>query len=74
MADPVVLLSTGNVVGPTSATDGTMVLFDGNSGTKIKSNNSVVTAQGLALIDDVDAASQRATLEIGRASCRERGS
>ena len=113
MTDPVVLLSTGDVIGPNSSTDGTMVLFDGTSGKKLKGNNAVVTAQGLALLDDVDAAANRATIglnninntsdankpistaaqtaldlkvskdndtgsafipEIGRASCRERGS
>ena len=64
MTDPVVLLSTGDVVGPTTSTDGTMVLFDGTSGKKIKGNNSVVTAQGLALLDDADAAANRATIGL----------
>lgn len=64
MTDPVVLLSTGDVVGPTSATDGTMVLFDGTTGKKIKGNNAVVTAQGLALLDDVDATANRATIGL----------
>lgn len=64
MTDPVVLISSGDVVGPNSATNGTMVLFDGTSGKKIKGNNSVVTVQGLALLDDIDAASQRATIGL----------
>jgi len=64
MADPVVLLSTGDVVGPNSSTDGTMVLFDGTTGKKVKGNNAVVTAQGLALLDDADAASNRATIGL----------
>ncbi|WJM94086.1 hypothetical protein QDY63_14815 [Pseudomonas brenneri] len=66
MTDPVVLLSTGDVVGPNSATSGTMVLFDGTSGKKIKGNNAVVTAQGLALLDDVDAAANRATIGLNQ--------
>lgn len=64
MTDPVVLLSTGDVIGPNSATSGTMVLFDGTSGKKIKGNNAVVTQQGLNLLDDVDAASNRATIGL----------
>lgn len=64
MADPVVLLSTGDVIGPNSATDNALVMFDGNTGKKIKGSNAVVTQQGLALLDDVDAQSQRATLGI----------
>ena len=64
MTDPVVLLSTGDVIGPNSATDGTMVLFDGTSGKKVKGNNAVVTAQGLSLLDDVDAAANRATIGL----------
>lgn len=64
MTDPVVLLSTGDVVGPNSSTDGTMVLFDGTTGKKVKGNNAVVTAQGLALLDDVNAADNRATIGL----------
>lgn len=64
MTDPVVLLSTGDVVGPTSSTAGSMVLFDGTSGKKIKGNNAVVTTQGLALLDDVDAEANRATIGL----------
>ncbi len=64
MTDPVVLLSTGDVIGPNSSTDGTMALFDGTSGKKLKGNNAVVTAQGLALLDDADAAANRATIGL----------
>jgi hypothetical protein len=41
-----------------------MVLFDGTSGKKVKGNNAVVTAQGLALLDDADAAANRATIGL----------
>ena len=65
MSDPVVLLSTGDVVGPAGGvTDNSMVLFNGTSGKLIKGNNAVVTAQGLALLDDVDAAANRATIGL----------
>ena len=65
MSDPVVLLSTGDVVGPAGGvTNDSMVLFDGTSGKKVKGNNAVVTAQGLALLDDVDAAANRATIGL----------
>ena len=65
MSDPVVLLSTGDVVGPAGGvTNNSMVLFDGTSGKKVKGNNAVVTAAGLALLDDVDAAAQRTTLQL----------
>lgn len=65
MSDPVVLLSTGDVVGPAGGvTDNSMVLFSGTSGKLIKGNNAVVTAAGLALLDDVDAAAQRTTLQL----------
>ena len=66
MSDPVVLLSTGDVVGPAGGvTDNSMVLFSGTSGKLIKGNNAVVTAAGLALLDDVDAAAQKVTLGLG---------
>ena len=66
MSDPVVLLSTGDVVGPAGGvTDNSMVLFSGTSGKLIKGNNAVVTAAGLALLDDVDAAAQKITLGLG---------
>ena len=66
MSDPVVLLSTGDVVGPAGGvTDNSMVLFSGTSGKLVKGNNAVVTAAGLALLDDVDAAAQRDTLGLG---------
>ena len=63
MSDPVVLLSTGDVVGPAGGvTDNSMVLFSGTSGKLIKGNNAVVTPAGLALLDDVDSESQLDTL------------
>ena len=66
MSDPVVLLSTGDVVGPAGGvTNNSMVLFNGTSGKIIKGNNAVVTTAGLALLDDVDAAAQRVTLGLG---------
>ena len=66
MSDPVVLLSTGDVVGPAGGvTDNSMVLFSGTSGKLIKGNNAVVTAAGLALLDDVNAAAQKVTLGLG---------
>lgn len=69
MSDPVVLLSTGDVVGPAGGvTDSSMVLFSGTSGKLIKGNNAVVTAAGLALLDDVNAAAQRVTLGLGTAA------
>lgn len=64
MSDPVVLLSTGDVVGPTSATNNSLVLFDGTSGKKVKSVNAVVTTQGMALMDDNDAEENRATIGL----------
>lgn len=65
MSDPVVLLSTGDVVGPAGGvTNNSMVMFNGTSGKLIKGNNAVVTAAGLALLDDVDAAAQRTTLGL----------
>lgn len=64
MTDPVVLISSGDVVGPNSSTDSSLVLFDGTTGKKIKGNNGVVTSQGLALLDDVDPAANRATIGL----------
>ena len=67
MSDPVVLLSTGDVVGPAGGvTDNSMVLFSGTSGKLIKGNNAVVTTQGLALLDDVDATANRATIGLNQ--------
>lgn len=65
MTDPILLQSTGDVVGPVSATDGSMVLFDGISGKAIKGNNAIVTAAGIALLDDNNATEQRNTLGLG---------
>ncbi len=65
MTDPIVLQSTGDVKGPASATDNSMVLFSGTSGKVIKGNNAVVTAAGLALLDDNNNTEQRNTLGLG---------
>ena len=54
---------TGDVVGPASSTDGHLALFDGTSGKLIK-DGGAVTAAGLALLDDADAAAQRTTLGL----------
>ena len=65
MSDPVVLLSTGDVVGPAGGvTDNSMVLFSGTSGKLIKGNNAQVTSAGLALLDDLDANAQLTTLGL----------
>ena len=65
MSDPVVLLSTGDVVGPAGGvTDNSMVLFSGTSGKLIKGNNAQVTSAGLALLDDIDANAQLTTLGL----------
>ena len=65
MSDPVVLLSTGDVVGPAGGvTDNSMVLFSGTSGKLIKGNNAQVTSAGLALLDDIDANAQLITLGL----------
>ena len=65
MSDPVVLLSTGDVVGPAGGvTDNSMVLFSGTSGKLIKGNNAQVTSAGLALLDDIDTNAQLTTLGL----------
>lgn len=65
MPDPILLELNGDVVGPVSAVDNSMVLFDGTTGKLIKGNNAVVTAAGLALLDDNNATEQRNTLGLG---------
>lgn len=65
MTDPIVLQATGDVKGPASSTDNSMVLFSGTSGKVIKGNNAVVTAAGLALLDDNNNTEQRNTLGLG---------
>jgi len=65
MTDPIVLQSTGNVIGPATSTDNSMVLFSGSSGKVIKGNNAVVTTAGLALLDDNNTTEQRNTLGLG---------
>ena len=65
MTDPIVLQATGDVKGPASSTNNSMVLFSGTSGKVIKGNNAVVTAAGLALLDDNNDTEQRNTLGLG---------
>ena len=62
MTDPIVLQATGDVKGPASSTDNSMVLFSGTSGQVIRGNNAVVTASGLALLDDNNNTEQCNTL------------
>jgi hypothetical protein len=54
---------SGDVVGPASATDGNLAVFNGVSG-KIIKDGGAVTAAGLALLDDANAAAQIATLGL----------
>ncbi|MFA5379119.1 MAG: hypothetical protein WC455_25410, partial [Dehalococcoidia bacterium] len=54
---------TSLVEGPATATDGNLVLFNGATGKLIKDGGSV-TAAGLALLDDANAAAQIATLGL----------
>lgn len=68
MTDPILLQSGGDVVGPASSTDGSMVLFDGTTGKLLKGNNALVTAAGLALLDDNNSTEQRNTLGLGSIS------
>jgi len=68
MPDPILLELNGDVVGPVTSVDNSMVLFDGTTGKKIKGNNAIVTPAGLALLDDNDAAEQRNTLGLGSIS------
>lgn len=53
------------VVGPASATANAIALFNGTTGDLIKDSTYAITAAGAALIDDADAAAQRATLGLG---------
>jgi hypothetical protein len=57
----------GDVTGPASSNDSTIVLFDGLTGKAIKDSTYTITAAGAALLDDAAASNQRTTLglEIG---------
>jgi hypothetical protein len=56
--------AAGDVVGPASATDNALALFDGTTGKLIKDSGYTITAAGAALLDDANAAAQRATLGV----------
>jgi len=56
---------TGDVVGPASSTDSELPLFSGTTGKLLKNSSTVVTAAGLALLDDATASAQRTTLGLG---------
>jgi hypothetical protein len=59
---------SGDVVGPASATDNAIVLFDGTTGKLVKDSTYTITAAGAALLDDATAADQRTTLGLGAAA------
>jgi hypothetical protein len=61
-------LGAGDVVGPGSATDSALALFDGTTGKLIKDSTYTITAAGAALIDDASASAQRTTLGAGDVS------
>lgn len=54
---------TGNVVGPASSVAGHLAVFADTSGELI-ADGGALTAAGLALLDDADAAAQRVTLGV----------
>lgn len=54
--------STDVVIGPASATNNALALFDGTTGKLIKDSTYTITAAGAALIDDASASAQRTTL------------
>ena len=54
--------ATDVVIGPASATDSALALFDGTTGKLIKDSTYTITAAGAALIDDASASAQRTTL------------
>ena len=56
---------TGDVVGPASATNGGIVLFDNTTGKLVKDSTYTITAAGAALLDDAAASNQRTTLGLG---------
>lgn len=57
-------LTNSLVSGPASSGDGNLVLFNGTTG-KIIKDGGTVTAAGLALLDDANAAAQATTLGLG---------
>ena len=54
--------ATDVVIGPASATNNALALFDGTTGKLIKDSTYTITAAGAALIDDASASAQRTTL------------
>lgn len=56
------IASSGDVVGPASATADAIALFNGTGGKTIKDSTYTITAAGAALLDDASAAAQRTTL------------
>ena len=57
-------LANSLVSGPASSGDGNIALYNGTTGKVIK-DGGTVTAAGLALLDDANAAAQRTTLGLG---------
>jgi hypothetical protein len=55
---------TGDVYGPASSTDSSIVLFDGTGGKLLKDSGYSITAAGAALLDDADISAQRITLGL----------
>lgn len=70
MADlrPVYVAGDGDVKGPASSSNNELPLLNGSTGKLIKGSGTVVTAQGLALLDDNTPAEQRTTLQLGSAA------
>jgi len=62
-------LANSLVSGPATAGNGNLAIFDGTTGKLIK-DGGVVTAAGLALLDDASADAQRTTLGLGTAATR----
>lgn len=56
-------LGAGDVVGPSSAADGNLALFDGTSGKLIK-DGGTVTSFAKSILDDANAAAVRATIGV----------
>ena len=59
-----VQIGAGDVVGPGSATDAAIALFDGTTGRLLQDSGYTITAAGAALLDDANAAAQRTTLDV----------
>ncbi|MCX5581312.1 hypothetical protein [Kaistia terrae] len=57
-------LGAGDVVGPTSVTDGALALFNGTTGKLLKNGATVPSAFGLSLLDDVNQVAAQTTLGL----------